>query len=265
MAEANSYAEEAISANRVVKWFTAEDIEIERYAGAVNRSYQVARRRAKLQAIFSPSVTFVAFGTLAVVMWVGGRQVLDGVLSAGSLVTFLLYTVTVAGAIGSVTGLYAQLQQTLGATQRIFQLLDETKRRGGARESRPTIRGGRPPVLRERLLCLLGSRCRRAQRDHLKVEPGERLAIVGPSGAGKSTMVQLIPRFFDPTEGRILLDDVDLRDLATIEARKHMAAVPRKPSCSLAPSPRTCEWRNLMPPTPSCTKQPWLPMPTTSS
>ncbi len=228
VAEANSYAEEAISANRVVKWFTAEEIEIERYTGAVDKSYQVARRRAKLQAIFNPSVTFVAFGTLAVVMWVGGRQVLDGQLTAGSLVTFLLYTVTVAGAIGSLTGLYAQLQQTLGATHRIFQLLDE----------RSDVVEPENPVHLESVegrLSFEDVSFAYSDRDvdvlsevTLKVEPGERLAIVGPSGAGKSTLVQLIPRFFDPDEGRILLDGVDLKDLVTIDARKHMAAVPQE-------------------------------------
>ena len=122
---ANAFAEESISSIRVVKWFTAEADAIHRYDKAIHRSYIVALRRARLRALFVPSVTFVAFGTLAVVLWVGGRQVLAGTMTAGELVSFLLYTLTVAGAIGTFTGLYSQLQEALGASRRIFELLGE--------------------------------------------------------------------------------------------------------------------------------------------
>ena len=103
----------------------AEESESRRYARKVQESYAVALRRAKLGAVLSALVQLVGYGTLAVVMWVGGRQVLSGDMTAGELVTFLLYTLTVPGAIGAFTGLYAQLQTTLGASQRIFELLAE--------------------------------------------------------------------------------------------------------------------------------------------
>jgi subfamily B ATP-binding cassette protein MsbA len=228
VADANASAEEAIAANRVVKWFTAEETEIRRYVGKVQESYRVALRRARLRALFSPFVQFVGFGTIALVMWIGGRQVLNNSLTAGELVTFLLYTVTVASSIGAFTGLYGSLQEALGASQRIFELLGEQ-------------RGIEDPVSPVTIEAVEGRITfedvgfRYSDRDidvldsmNLEVAPGEVVALVGPSGAGKSTIVQLIPRFFDPTTGRVLIDGVDLRDLRLRDLRSHMAAVPQE-------------------------------------
>ena len=228
IADANASAEEAITANRVVKWFTAEETEIRRYVGKVQESYRVALRRARLRALFSPFVQFVGFGTIALVMWIGGRQVLAGSLTAGELVTFLLYTLTVAGAIGAFTGLYGQLQEALGASRRIFELLGE----------RSDISDPATPATLETVagrITFEDVGFRYSDRDvdvldsvNLEVAPGEVVALVGPSGAGKSTIVQLIPRFFDPTSGRILIDGVDLRDLRLRDLRSYIAAVPQE-------------------------------------
>jgi subfamily B ATP-binding cassette protein MsbA len=228
VADANASAEEAITANRVVKWFTAEESEIRRYVGKVQESYRVALRRARLRALFSPFVQFVGFGTIALVMWIGGRQVLSGSLTAGELVTFLLYTLTVAGAIGAFTGLYGQLQEALGASQRIFELLGE--RTGIEDPANPVTL---PRVEGRIILEDVGFRYSDREVEvlesiNLEVAPGEVVALVGPSGAGKSTIVQLIPRFFDPTTGRILIDGVDLRDLRVRDLRSYMAAVPQE-------------------------------------
>ncbi len=125
LADANSLAEEAISSVRVVKWFTAEGETARLYDQDIRKSYDIAVRRAKVRSVFVPLVTFVMFSTLALVLWQGGRQVIAGNLTAGDLVTFLLYTLTVAGAVGTFTGLYAQLQEALGASRRIFELLEE--------------------------------------------------------------------------------------------------------------------------------------------
>lgn len=228
VADANASAEEAIAANRVVKWFTAEESEVGRYVRKVQESYRVALRRARLRALFSPFVQFVGFGTIALVMWIGGRQVLDDTLTAGELVTFLLYTLTVAGAIGTFTGLYGTLQEALGASQRIFELLGEERDiEDPANPVSITAVQGR--------ITFDNVGFRYSDRDidvldsmHLEVAPGEVVALVGPSGAGKSTIVQLIPRFFDPTSGRILIDGVDLRDLRLRDLRSYMAAVPQE-------------------------------------
>ena len=126
LAEATADAEETISAVRVIKWFSAEDIETRRYDVAVQAAYRVALRRASLRGLLSPIVTFVALGTVALILWQGGHRVLNGQMEMGDLVAFLLYTVTVAGAVGALSGLYAEMMEALGASRRIFELLDAT-------------------------------------------------------------------------------------------------------------------------------------------
>ena len=228
IAAANAFADESIASIRVVKWFTAEDDSTERYDRAIAKSYEVALRRARLRALLVPSVTFVGFGTLAVVLWVGGRQVLAGTMTAGQLVSFLLYTLTVAGAIGTFTGLYSRLQEALGASLRIFELLGEPTEIHDPDEPQS------PPV-REGSIRFESVSFSYAERDtgvlheiDLTVAPGELVALVGPSGSGKSTITELIPRFYDVTEGRVIVDDIDVRFQDLDELRKQMAAVPQE-------------------------------------
>ncbi|NND01651.1 MAG: ATP-binding cassette domain-containing protein [Acidimicrobiia bacterium] len=228
VAEANADAEETISAIRVVKWFSAEQVEDDRYSRAVRESYRVARRRALLRALFVSSVTFVAFSTLAFVIWQGGRRVLRGELTAGELVSFLIYTLTVAGAIGTFTGLYSQLQEALGASLRIFELLDE---RSDLEE--PATPSEPAEVLGSVVFADVDFRY--PDREvlvlngvSLEARPGDVVAIVGPSGAGKSTLVQLIPRFFDVAAGAVLVDGIDVRERRIADLRQTMAAVPQE-------------------------------------
>lgn len=228
IATANAFADESIASIRVVKWFTAEEDATERYNRSIAKAYQVALRRARLRALFVPGVTFIAFGTLAVVLWVGGRQVLAGTLSAGGLVSFLLYTLTVAGAIGTFTGLYSQLQEALGASRRIFELLGEpTEVHRAAQAATPPDREG--SIRFESVSFAYQSRQGNVLHDiDLTVAPGEVVALVGPSGSGKSTITQLIPRFYDAVEGRVVIDGLDVRDQHLDDLRAQMAAVPQE-------------------------------------
>ena len=173
-------------------------------------------------------MTFAMFSAISLVLWYGGRLVFAGTLTGGDLVTFLLYTFTVAGAIGTFTGLYSQIQEALGASSRIFDLLDETS---DLPEPRKPVKLGTVTGT----LHFEGVSFRYSEHgtDVLKdvsltVRAGETVALVGPSGAGKSTLISLIPRFYDPTVGRILLDGVDLRDQSLAGLRSHMAAVPQE-------------------------------------
>jgi subfamily B ATP-binding cassette protein MsbA len=228
VAKANAFADESIASIRVVKWFTAEDPASARYARDITSSYAIAIRRARLRAVFIPFVTFVAFGTLALALWVGGRLVLAGDLTAGELVTFLLYTLIVAGAIGAFTGLYSQLQEALGASRRIFELLDEDLEVPEA--AHPVHLDGITGSVRFESVHFTypGRDVEVLTGIDLEVAPGEVVALVGPSGGGKSTMVQLIPRFYDPSSGRVLVDGVDVRDQPLPRLRSAMAAVPQE-------------------------------------
>jgi subfamily B ATP-binding cassette protein MsbA len=228
IAEANALADESIASICVIKWFNAEDDAVARYNGAIRRSYSVALRRAKLRALFVPFVTFIAFGTLAVVLWVGGRLVLNGELTPGELVSFLLYTLIVAGAIGTFTGLYSELQEALGASQRIFELLDEpVEVPERTAPVAPPVREG--SVLFDRVsFSYPGRDIEVLSGIDLAIAPGETVALVGPSGAGKSTLTQLIPRFYDVSSGEVLVDGVDVRLQDLSELRLAMAAVPQE-------------------------------------
>jgi subfamily B ATP-binding cassette protein MsbA len=228
IAEANSLAHESITSIRVVKWFSAEEPMTNSYDKDIVASYNTAVRRAKLQAIFVPAVTFVGFSTVALVLWVGGRLVAAGSLTPGQLVSFLLYTLTVAGAIAAFTGLYTQLQQTLGASHRIFELLGEDIEDGDA--APPGEHGPAHGAIRfESVDFKYESREGGVLHNvDLDIPAGQVVALVGPSGAGKSTLVQLIPRFYDVSSGRVLVDGVDVRDQDVASLRSSMAAVPQE-------------------------------------
>jgi subfamily B ATP-binding cassette protein MsbA len=228
LAVANSLAEEAISAVRVVKWFNAEGRVSDDYDREVTAAYRIAYRRARTRALFGPLVTFVGFSTLAVVLWAGGRLVLSGSLTPGELVAFLLYTLTIAGAIAAFTGLYGEIQEALGASQRIFELLEEAPEVGLVDtdivlpEPSGSVRfSGVDFAYESRDIGVLHG-------IDLDVSPGEVVALVGPSGAGKSTVVQLIPRFYDAVAGMVLVDGLDVRSYPIDVLRQRMAAVPQE-------------------------------------
>ena len=229
LADANADADEAIANIRVVKTFTAEDVERARYGERIDRSYQTALRRARVRAMFVPSIIMASFIGIGLVLWYGSQLVLGGTLPPGDLLAFLFFTVSVAGAIGTFTGLYSQVQEAIGATRRIFDLLDTAsdmpepaapvaleQARGAVRFENVDFRYGD----RGDELVLRGI--------DLAADPGQVIALVGPSGAGKSTLVTLIPRFYDPTAGRITLDGHDLRDLELRTLRHHIGIVPQE-------------------------------------
>ncbi len=228
IAAANAFADESITSIRVVKWFTAEEDASRRYSTGIRRSYDVALRRARLRALFVPTVTFVAFGTLALVLWVGGRQVLAGAMTAGELVSFLLYTLTVAGAIGTFTGLYSELQEALGASRRIFELLGEPIEVHEPQRPREVDSREGSVRLDSVSFSYAGRETEVLENINLSIAPGEVVALVGPSGAGKSTITQLIPRFYDASEGTVFVDGLDVKEQALQDLRAQMAAVPQE-------------------------------------
>lgn len=229
IAEANASAEEAISGVRVVKSFTAEALESSRYSQLITESYQVALRRAQVRALFIPSILLAMFTGIGIVLWYGSRLILLGELQWGDFISFMLLTVMVAGSIGTFTGLYSQLQESLGASKRIFELLDLQS--DLAEPAKPQkLHQVRGHVIFEHVSFCYGDRGETWVLQDLSLEahPGEIIALVGPSGAGKSTLITLIPRFYDPSQGRILLDGLDIRDLSLFDLRSHIGIVPQE-------------------------------------
>ena len=229
VAEANARAEEALVGIRIVQSFTAERHEAARYAAAIDTAFGSAVRRARLRAIFVPTVILAMFSGIGVVLWTGGQQALAGTLAPGTLITFLLLTVIVAGSIGTFAGLYSQIQEAIGASQRIFEILDTAA--DLPEPANPVaLNDVRGEVRFEGVRFRYGDRGDEwvLEDIDLLARPGEVVALVGPSGAGKSTLVTLISRFYDPVEGRIALDGVDLRDLDPRALRAHVGVVPQE-------------------------------------
>ncbi|ABX03332.1 MAG TPA: ABC transporter ATP-binding protein [Herpetosiphon sp.] len=228
MAEASSVLEETISGVRIVQSFAREPYEVERFSGAIEHAFSASMRRTKTRAQFVPIVSFSGFGALVFVLWFGGRQVLNGTMQLGDLIAFLLYAAVIAGSLGTFTSLYSQLQEALGSTARVFGILDTAPEIASKTNAinLPPIEG---EIYLEDVSFNYGEAATPVLSNiNLKVEPGEVMAIVGPSGSGKSTLVNLIPRFYDVTAGRITVDGFDIRDVDLPSLRSQIGIVPQE-------------------------------------
>ena len=229
LARANEAAEEVIAGIRTVRSFSREEAETERYSERVWESFRVSRKRIRVMSIFVGIMTMAAFGSVAAVLWFGGRMVMTGEITVGELTSFILYTLIVAMALSALADLWSDFARARGASERIFELLDrEPVVDGGSGEILETVTGRiefdhvsfaypvRPDV---RVLDAIG----------LALEPGTVTALVGPSGAGKSTVAGLMLRLYDPDEGSIRLDGNDLKALSARWLRTRIGTVAQEP------------------------------------
>ncbi len=223
LADTTAIAEEAISGVRVVQAFAREPFEVGRYGDAVESLFETSKRRAWIVAAFWSAVGFGFSVALVTIFWFGGREVLAQRLTAGALVAFIVYALNIARSVAGAGRLYTSFQSAAGASDRLFELLDSPPEITDAPGARPLghVRGAveldhvsfgyadGQPILRD---------------VSLRAEPGETVALVGPSGAGKTTLLHLIPRFYDPDAGAVLIDGVDLRE-ATVESVRQSVAL----------------------------------------
>jgi len=226
--------EETLAGVRTVKAFGREGYEIARYGRSVERTFAVAMRRTRVRSVFGPTITLFAFLTLTGVLIFGAREVASGQLSPGALVSALLYMTMVAGSIGGLTGVYAQLREASGAAERLFEILDTTPQIAdvpGAQPLPAPVRGAvRIEALSFRYDTLASDAPPTLSDVDLTLAPGETVALVGPSGAGKTTLANLLLRFYEPSVGRILLDGRDLRDVTLASLREAVGVVPQEPA-----------------------------------
>ncbi len=233
LATATTVAEEAISAFQVVRSFTREDYEVARYGKSIEETFATGMARTRVRVIFSPLVTFLFYAATVAILWFGGHEVLAGRLTTGQLVTFILLTLTMAGSISRTSTLWTQLQQAIGATERLFEILDTQPDVVEAPLARALPRVAGRLTLENVSFAYSaadGTQDSRIVLDgiSLDIQPGEVLALVGPSGAGKTTLLNLLPRFYDPIKGRVLADGVDLRDVSLRSLREQIAMVPQE-------------------------------------
>lgn len=228
LGEATNTLEETLSNEKTVKAFTREDYEVGRYSGRVENVFRLAIRRARLQSSFMALMTFLSFTAIAAVLWFGGHEVLAGHITPGELVSILIYMGVVAAPVGSLAGLYGEFQKALGSGERIFSVLDEPITVTDMPGARPL-----PPLEGELRFENVGFEYNEntpvLHNLSFEAKPGQVLALVGPSGAGKTTIANLIPRFFDPIEGRILVDGYDIKQVQVKSLREQISTVLQEP------------------------------------
>ena len=232
LAATNTIVEETLHAIASVKAFANEAFELGRYERANARVLAAALSAARWRAVFVAFFIIALFGGIVIVLWFGAGLLQSGGISAGQLTRFVLYTTFVAGAMGQAAELFSQIQRTVGATQRVRELLREPTETAPV----PSAPPAEPPPGRLRGAVAFEGVCFRypSRPDvgvlhaiSLTARPGERIALVGPSGAGKSTLTALLLRFYEPESGRLLIDGRDARDYPLRWLRGQMAIVPQ--------------------------------------
>ncbi len=229
VADVGSMVSEVLAAMKIVQSFNQEKREQTRFAAAVERTFEVAKRRIMIRAAMTAIVITLVFGSITVLMWQGAVGVATGSISGGTIAAFVLTGGLVAGAFASLSEVYGDLLRGAGAASRLAELLDEQP--GIAAPARPVALPvpARGQLAFEKVTFRYPTRPDApALRDFtLAVEPGETVALVGPSGAGKSTLFLLAQRFYDPQSGTVKIDGVPLPSADPAEIRMRMALVPQ--------------------------------------
>jgi ATP-binding cassette, subfamily B, bacterial len=229
IADTSALAQETINAVQTVQAFTLEELHTQRFRDAVAQSFRVAVRRTKIRGALTALATMLVFGAITLVLWIGAHQVLAGTLTFGQLSQFLLYAGYMGVAAASLSEMWGEVQRAAGAMERLVEL----------EQAIPAIKAPPLPVELPRphkgriqfdaVRFRYPSRPETAALDDFTVtiEPGETVAFVGPSGAGKSTTFQLLLRFYDPAEGRVLIDGVDVARARPEDVRAMIGLVPQ--------------------------------------
>jgi ATP-binding cassette, subfamily B, bacterial len=231
VADVGAYAEEMINAIRTVQAFTHEAIDRARFAGRVTQSFDTAVARIRVRALLTAAVILLAFGAIALVLWVGGYDVIEGRMTGGELSAFVFYAVLTAFAVGTLSEVYGDLQRAAGAAERLLELLATRSEITAPAHPLAFPAPARGDVALDGVTFFYPSRPERpALADFsLAVAPGETVALVGPSGAGKTTVFQLLLRFYDPTRGSVRVDGVDIAAVDPAELRRRIGFVAQDP------------------------------------
>ena len=229
--DVGAYVDEALHEIRTVQAYGHEAEDRRAFGDRVHRAFDAARLRIRQRAVLVATVILLVFGAIGIILWIGGHDVLAGRMSAGDLSAFVFYAVIVATSVAAVSEVIGELQRAAGATERLFELM--AARSDIAAPALPVLLPDPPrgEVAVEAVTFHYPSRPDAAALDAftLRVAPGERVALVGPSGAGKTTVFQLLLRFYDPQEGCVRIDGVDLRDADPAQVRRRIAVVPQDP------------------------------------
>jgi ABC-type multidrug transport system fused ATPase/permease subunit len=226
LAGANVIVEETLHSVSVVKSFTNELFEVLRYKKSLQEVVTTALNSAKYRAMFFSFVIITMFGGIVAVMWYGANLVLSHDLLVGELVSFVFYTVFVGASIAGLGDLYGQLQKSIGASERILEILDLKDEKG---ESDADIKlNGEISFNNVSFVYPTRTDVTVLKNMSLNIAPGEKVALVGPSGSGKSTIINLLMRFYDPTDGSIVVDGSNAKNYPLTAYRKNIGTVPQE-------------------------------------
>lgn len=231
VADVAAYVDETLHEIRTVQAYAHEPHDRARFGARVEAAFGTALRRIGNRAWLVALAMFLTLGSVGVILWIGGHDVLAGRITAGELSAFVFYAVLIAGAVGAISEVYGDLQRAAGATERLMALLHATPQVRAPAQPVPMPDTRHGAIAFENVRFSYPSRPEPVALEDIAfaVAPGERVALVGPSGAGKSTVFQLLLRFYDPAVGRVLVDGIDARQAEPMQLRRRFALVPQEP------------------------------------
>ncbi|MCZ6859514.1 MAG: ABC transporter transmembrane domain-containing protein [Alphaproteobacteria bacterium] len=226
-----AYIEETLNAIQTVQSFSHEPHDVRRFSGRVEEAFRTAISRIRARSTLAAMVILLIFGAIGVILWIGGRDLMAGRITAGELSAFVFYAVVVAGSVGAIAEFIGDLQRASGASERLFELLATEPSVVPPKNPLPLPVPAKGEIILDDVGFVYPSRPGDAALDHfsLKIAGGEKVALVGPSGAGKSTVFQLLLRFHDPRTGVIRFDGVPLYRADQTELRARIGLVPQEP------------------------------------
>lgn len=232
MADVGSYAGEAIEHIKTVQSYSREAQEKHSFSIEVEKAYEIGRKRVLQRAILISGVIVIVFGAISGMLWVGGSDVINGVMSAGDLAAFVFYAIMVASSLATISEVMGELQRAAGATERLIEILQVESHIRAGRQSIKSVEDLKSEVAFNDVTFHYPSRPNQAalQDLNLVAEEGKVLALVGPSGAGKTTLFELLQRFYDPQQGSVTFGGVNVRELEPQTLRDQMALVPQQPA-----------------------------------
>ena len=231
IADASALAGEILNAVPTVQSYTQEQQEAKRFADRAEMSFVTAIRRTRVRAALTALIIISVMGTIIFVLWVGANQVQEGSMTGGQLASFVLYAALVAGGVGTMAEVWGDVMRAAGATERLLELLRAQSAIAEASVPRPLPHPKQAAIRFEQVTFRYPARSESAALNDitLDIAPGESVALVGPSGAGKTTLFQLLLRFYDVTDGCILLNGQDIRQFTLHDLRDKIAIVPQDP------------------------------------
>ena len=226
-ADITSVLQEVASSPRVIKSFVREGYEVERFDKENMNNFRANMKYAQLSSTLTPTIEFVAAVGVSIILWYGGNSVINGSITAGSLVAFLTYAVNISNPIKRLSRVIGNIQKALAAAQRVFDVLDlpEVIKNAPDAKALPKVKGD---VRFNDVSFAYNENEEVLSHVSFEVKPGEMIAFVGPSGAGKSTVASLLPRFYDATNGSITIDGEDIRKVTLDSLREQVGIVPQE-------------------------------------